>query len=146
VSGRIFDLVWDYIIEGGAAGAGREVIADDASVLADAYRLTERAVFDSVRAARVRAGANKTLRQQLQVTAIASAPYAAAAFGYAAMRHSSLQIDLVWFVGKETPALEIAVLALAELGHSNRAIARGLEVDSAAVRRYLRAERSARSN
>lgn len=143
LSGRLFDLVWDYIVEGAAAGAGREITADDAPVLADAYRLTERAVFDSVRAARVRAGGNETHRRQLRRVAIASAPYVAAAIGYSAMRQSSLQIDLIWFVGKETPALEIAVLALSELGHSNAAIARGLEIDSGAVRRYLRAERSA---
>lgn len=143
VSGRILDLVWDYIVEGAAAGAEREITADDAPVLGEAYRLTERAVFDTVRAARDQARGDGVRHRALRRSAVAYAPYVAAAIGYGAMR-PLLRIDVVEHVGKEMPALEIAVLALAELGHNNAAIARGLEVDSAIVRRYQRDARSAR--
>jgi hypothetical protein len=135
VYGRILQVVFDHLVEGAAAGAGREMTVEDAPVLAEAYRLAEGAVFGAVRAARAQAGGDKTRHRILRRAAVAMAPLVAVAIGYCAMRPSSLDLDVVEAIGKEQPAIAIAVLALSELGHSGESIARELHLDPATVRR-----------
>lgn len=133
MSGAIFDCFYDYVYEGAAAGAGRELIKADASKIADAYRQVEAAVY---RLAIDTRGTGGRLRLGL-----AAMPLHAVAIGYQCMRGSfgpsGLSIDVFDAVGKQKPQAKIAVLALAELGHKHAAIARGLNVDPADVRRAL---------
>lgn len=143
VSGAIFALVWDFIIEGAAAGAARPLTPEDAPVLAEAYRATETSLFQSVRDAREQAGHDEARYRLLRRVALEKAPLLAVAIGYGAMRPSARKVCVVEAVGKEKPAVKIAVLALSQLGHTNAAIARGLDYDGGDVRDVLRLARSA---
>ena len=138
VSGAIFDRLYDYVIEGAVEGAGRELAQEDAPRLASAYQQVEAAALELGRAHR-----GDRIRLRLGLAAM---PLHAVALGYWYQRGSfgaltGTSIDLVTAVGKEKPAVKIAALALAELGHSNGAIAGGLDIDRALARRLARSAR-----
>ena len=138
ITSAIFDAMGDYIIEGAIAGARREVTADDAPAIAEAHKRLEAAMVSVVRA---------TLRGTTERRlALAAMPLHAVAVGYWQLRGSfgdavGDSLDVLDAVRNTKPAVKVAMLALAELGHSNAAIARALEVDSGFVRREMRAVR-----